>query len=74
VPLLVPFVSPKTQKSKGKGQRQKTICVGLGSGFKLKDIVDVLLEATRSRYGACESYCYTFDFLDVTVRLSPPVT
>jgi hypothetical protein len=33
--------SPKTRKTQGKGSRGKTIRVGLGCGFKLKDVIDV---------------------------------
>jgi hypothetical protein len=42
--------SPKTWKSDGKGKRAKTIYVGLGYGFKLKDIVNI---ATRSYTLSC---------------------
>jgi hypothetical protein len=38
MPLLVPFVVSQDTE---KGKRGKTIRVGLGCGFKLKDIVDV---------------------------------
>lgn len=39
--------------------------MGLGCGFKLKDIVDVATGSyTLSCHGACDSYCYTLDFLD----------
>jgi hypothetical protein len=56
---------PKTRKSEGKGQRGKSIHVGLGCGFKLKDIVDVATGShTLSRHGACDSHCHTLDFLD----------
>jgi hypothetical protein len=56
---------PKTPKNKGIGKRGKTIRVGLGCGFKLKDIVDVATGShTLSRHGACDSYRYTLDFLD----------
>jgi hypothetical protein len=42
--LLVPFVvSQNTEKCEGTGKRGKTICGGLGCGFKLKDIVDVAI-------------------------------
>jgi hypothetical protein len=57
--------SPKTPKSKGTGERGKTIRVGLGCGFKLKDIVDVATRShTLSRHRACDSHCHTLDFLD----------
>jgi hypothetical protein len=56
---------PKISKSQGIGKRGKTIRVGLGCGFKLKDIVDVATGShTFSRHGACNSYCHTLDFLD----------
>jgi hypothetical protein len=62
--------SPKTQKSKGKGERQKTIHVGLGCSFKLKDIIDVATGShTLSHHGACESHCHTLDFLDSVKKL-----
>ena len=39
--------------------------VGLGCGFKLKDIVNVATgNHTLSRHGACSSHCHTLDFLD----------
>jgi len=57
--------SPKTRKSEGKGKRAKTIRVGLGCSFKLKDIVDIATGShTLSRHGACDSHCHTLDFLD----------
>jgi hypothetical protein len=56
---------PKTPKSKGTGKKGKTIRVGLGCGFKLKDIVDAATRShTLSLHGACNSYCHTLDFLD----------
>jgi hypothetical protein len=52
--------SLKTRKSKGMGKRGKTIRVGLGCGFKVKDIVDVATGShTLSRHN-----CHTLDFLD----------
>jgi hypothetical protein len=57
--------SPKTRKSKGKGQRGKTIRIGLGCGFNLKDVLDVASGSHMlSRHGACGSYCHTLKFLD----------
>jgi hypothetical protein len=64
------FGSPKTWKSEGKGKRWKSIRVGLGCGFKLKDIVDVATGShTLSRHGACGSHCHTLDFFDSVKKL-----
>ena len=44
--------------------------MGLGCSFKLKDIVDVATRShTLSRYKACNSYCYTLNFLDSVKKL-----
>jgi len=61
--------SPKTLKSEGKGRRGKTIRVGLGCGFKLKDIVDMATGShTLSWHRACGSHCHTLDFLDSVTK------
>src|ERR1700722_11978579 len=53
------------RKNQGKGSRGKTICVGLGCSFKLKDVIDVASGShTLSRHRACSSHCYTPGFLD----------
>ena len=61
--------SSNTRKSEGKGKRGKTICVGVGCGFKLKDIIDVATgNHTLSRHRDCNSHCHTLDFLDSVKR------
>jgi hypothetical protein len=61
--------SSNIRKSEGIGKRGKTICVGVGFGFKLKDIIDVATgNHTLSRHGDCNSHCHTLDFLDSVKR------
>ena len=55
--------SCNTRKSEGKGKRRKTIRVGVGCGFKLKDIIDVATgNHTLSRHGECNSLCHTIEW------------
>ena len=43
--------------------------MGVGCGFKLKDIIDVATRNnTLSHHGECNSHCHTFDFLDSVKR------
>jgi len=62
--------SPKTRKSEGKGKRGKTIRIGLGYGFKLKDVIDIASRShTLSRHGVCSTHCHTLNFLNSIKKL-----
>jgi len=57
--------SSNALSSKGQGQRGKTIRIGVGCPFKLKDVLDVASGShTLSRHRACSNHCHTLDFSD----------
>jgi 2,5-diamino-6-(ribosylamino)-4(3H)-pyrimidinone 5'-phosphate reductase len=57
--------SSTTPKSKGKGERGKTIRIGLGCPFKLKIVEDVASGSrTLSRHKVCSNHSHTLDYLD----------